>query len=658
MVFALAGALALLRSGSAASVLAVAPSLPRSGAAEGASGAAEGASGAAERASGASWLGSSLFGCSAVGLRHVAFPALSSGRSAWVFTGEGGADGRIFGASGASGAAAVVSAKEVGFPSWRITLASPSPGVVVHFSGDISTEQVAAGYGAYLAIIYAGSSGRRVGLDESVPVVGSVTGALGAAEVWSTVPSGAVTMSLDLVLNGTGTARFDHLALSALASPARSWRSKARLSPTTAVVDRISVGLGVETNPFLFSSPGAMTSEMDSTVMARLRALRPAWARIFVATDWWVTPVGDNFSSPMTKALLEDARLYASLGARLDLVLWQTPSWAPPYKGVAAQLVALLRWLEQNGVRNVGLLTLGNEPDTTYIPGTGTYGHGFPSVGAYVDALKAMRRALDQAGFEAVGLVGGDVAVAGDGFVRAVASQAAQQIGQLSFHLYPRYSSSLCVPVLQASEMAKLGARHWLPAVMWESNLEGGAGADPTFSPGEVGGELLSATYPDALKLAAFYLQTLAAGIGGVSYWEAMDMTYPEQGVMQYGLWSGAGPPRPVYYAFGLLAHFVVPGATLRAVSGGAGSLIAYEAVDPSGARALYVVNPWGAAVRVQLALPARTTVAERLLDRETVQQAEDSGALQVPASAAGVAAAAVLPPESMGVFSFVAASH
>ncbi len=506
---------------------------------------------------------------------------------------------------------------------------------------------MSGGYGAYLDIAYDGSTGRRVGLDESVPVVGSVTGAFGQSEVWSTVPPGAASMSVDLVLNGTGAATFDDLALSEIAPPIASYRRDVHLSPTTIALDRISIGLGVETNPFEFSPLGALTSERATVLTERLHVLRPAWARVFVATDWFSTPAGLDFSGPMAKALLDDVELYRSLHARVNLVLWQASSWAPPYGGLAADLVALLRWLEENHATNVGLLTLANEPDLSYIPGTGSYGEGFPTPFDYEEALHAVRRALDQAGFASIGLVGGDVAVPADGFVRAVASALAGDLGELSFHLYIPYPASLCVPTLQASEMARLGVRDRLRAVLWESNLQGGVGGNPTFSPGEVGRELLSATYPDALKLAAFYLQALAAGVGGISYWEAMDMTYPGQLTMRYGLWGSSGPPRPAYYALGLLARFLVPGSTVRAVSGGGGALVAYEAVDLGGQRAIYMINPWATSVMVRPDLPAGG-LSERLLGAATVQRSEASGALRLPAQP--VNRSIELPPESMGV--------
>ena len=83
-------------------------------------------------------------------------------------------------------------------------------------------------------------------------------------------------------------------------------------------------------------------------------------------------------------------------------------------------------------------------------------------------------------------------------------------------------------------------------------------------------------------------------------------------------------------------------------MSGGGSALVAYEAVDLGGQHAIYMINPWAASVMVGLDLPAGVGLSERLLDAATVQRAEASGALRLPAQPAN--RSIELPPESMGV--------
>ena len=128
-------------------------------------------------------------------------------------------------------------------------------------------------------------------------------------------------------------------------------------------------------------------------------------------------------------------------------------------------------------------------------------------------------------------------------------------------------------------------------------------------------------------------------------------MSYPSGSLMQYGLWGSSGPVRPVYFAYELLSRVLVPGSSLRAVSGGTGAVIAYEAVDPNGARSLLVLNPWASSVRVHLQVPAGTPLAETVLDASSVRQAEATGALALSSIAVG-SRSSVLRAQSMAVFS------
>lgn len=599
-----------------------------------------------------SWLGASLFGCSLSGLRAVPLGALRSGSRDWSFAAAAGASGELDRAGGPpSVQSATITAASAGLAAWRRNLPAPSAGSVLRFTAHVSTENVAGGFGAYLAVSYRSASGSQLGVDESVPALGDVAGALGDAEVWSTVPAGAATVALELVLDGAGEASFTSPALASAAPVAASAPSSVTLTPTSTVLGRLDTGFGVQTNPFEFSSMNGFSAASGATEASRLKALAPAWARVFVSTAWWATPTGFDFDTPMAEALLAEAQLYAAIGTRLNLVVWEAPSWSPPYGALAADLVVLLTWLKAHGAADVGLVTLGNEPDSGLIPGTGTYGKMFPSVVDYEEAMVVVRQALDAADDSGIGLVNGDVAVAGDGFARATAAQLSSDSAQLSFHLYVPYRASLCAPVLRAGEMAELAASTGRSAVLWESNLQGGSGHDPTFSPGDVGGVLLSSTYGDALKLAAFYLQALASGVTGISYWEAMDMSYPSGDLMQYGLWGASGPVRPVYFAYELLSRLLVPGSSLRAVSGGTGSVIAYEAVEPNGGTSLLVLNPWASSVRVHLQVPGRTALEETVLDASSVQQAEATGALSLSPIAVG-SRSSMLPAQSMAVFS------
>ncbi|MGO4271862.1 hypothetical protein AB4Z22_18810, partial [Paenibacillus sp. TAF58] len=134
------------------------------------------------------------------------------------------------------------------------------------------------------------------------------------------------------------------------------------------------------------------------------------------------------------------------------------------------------------------------------------------------------------------------------------------------------------------------------------------------FSPGTVNGVLMTNRYPSMLKLSAYVMQTLAAGVKGAAYWEAFDMNFgdtnSETWMMRYGLWGAKSDPdpyrlRPAYYSYQLLSSQIQPGASIRKVTSNSANttLLSYMIDKPDGSQALFLLNPWDQPVTITATL-------------------------------------------------------
>ncbi|HEX6971105.1 MAG TPA: hypothetical protein VF234_02665, partial [Limnochordia bacterium] len=449
-------------------------------------------------------------------------------------------------------------------------------------------------------------------------------------EMYGEVPEATAAITLRLLLHGRGTAWFDDVFCETFppidAEPAPS----VRLRVTDEVMHDGLLGFGVQHNPFA-RMPGSRLTERDwAVVVERLNALRPRWVRVFTDTRWWSPVAGGpyRFDTPAVTALLETLRVYDDMGARINLVMWRPTDW---YPGAAERLThamaALIEWLRAQGIDRIAALTFYNEPDQEF--------RG--SVAEYTALYRQMAATLAARGLSDVALVGADATQHGDRFFDAVATSLGSSIGMLGYHEYLDYRGSLRMPILHAArQLQRAEAAGTPPVYIWEFNLTGGTGAG-TYSPGrDEAGQLLPERYSTALKLAAFALQALDAGVRGLSYWEAFDMVYPGGQVMSFGLWGSAAerlPIRPVYYAYGLLSRLVEPRAAIRRVATEpGGALITLAVVNPDGRLVLYLLNPWGEPVDVEARLPmAAAEIDQYTLSRSTVQAALQRQALQLP---------------------------
>lgn len=582
------------------------------------------------------WLGDNLFGAGDLGQGTPVLLASSGtmgGFGAWQSNASPPVTAAVeAGAGRGGGYGAVLQVPSTVARSWysfEQTLASPSQGVILHFSAWVRTEQVTGGFGAYLAINYYSADGARITFSQSPGLTGNNDWT--PMTVWSIVPAGTQRFMCNLILYGYGTAVFDGVTLRSHAPVPADYAPEVQLHVTRQRLSSGLYGFGVQTNPQAFLPPNVMTGQDVQLVRSRLEALRPAWVRIFTDTSWWVTDNGYDFTLPGAAAILDVVRLYEPIGTRANLVMWRTSaSLSSDYGQLVAAMVALIKWLREQRMNNIRALTLYNGPDV-----------GFPGTTAeYVDMYRRMADALHQSGLADIELVGGDVSQYGATFLDAVAPPLKGTIGMLSYHDYVQYEQPLILPVRLAEQMAGTAKEDGTPAVFqWESNVTGGQGAG-TFSPGlDSKGVLLSARYATALKLVAFYLQELAAGLKGSSYWDLFDYFYgTESGspLMQFGLWGAKRegyPLRPIYYAYQLLTGLIVPGTNLLQVEASPSrALIAYSADPGGGRRILYVLNPWAEPVRVQVQLAERPLWLQRwTLDRDTVAVAIRERRLQLP---------------------------
>lgn len=585
-------------------------------------------------------LGAKLFG-QAISAAALPQPVIGPGfegadiRRAWQTSAEAGQTLLFQSGAGRGGSVAAVAQvgpqAAVSWPNFGQTLNAPPPGTLLHFTAWVRTEDVRDGYGAYLGIDYHRANGERITWSQS----GSLRGSNGwtRLDLYGEVPENTATITLRLLLHGRGTAWFDGASCEAFPPQAAAPASFVRLKVTDEVVQAGLLGFGVENNPFAFDQENALTERDRALITERLRALRPRWVRVFTDTRWWAAAPGGpyRFDMPAVQALLEDLRLYDELGTQINLVMWRPTEWSPEaFPQLTAAMAALIEWLRGQGIDHIAALTLYNEPDQEF--------RGSPA--EYVALYRQLSAALADRGLGDITLVGADATQHGDRFFDAVAEPLRGRIGMLSFHEYVNYRASLRIPLLHAARQVQRAREAGTPAVyVWEFNLTGGDGAG-TFSPGrDEEGRLLPERYPTALKLVAYALQALQAGVQGLAYWEAFDMVYPGGYAMSFGLWGPAAegaPLRPVYYAYQLLSRLVEPGAAIRRIEAEpAGALITLAVANPDGSQVLYLLNPWDEPVQAEVRLPAAgARVARYTLEAAAVMEAMRLQTAQLPAEA------------------------
>lgn len=647
--------------GAAAGQAAPASAAPVSAAARGAFGEVVGV---APRLTAATWPGE---------LGTMVFPALQSAPPVSVSVVDPGFEAKsaswytVFGApksaglidgvgrgAGVGGRIIVPTGATISFPKIAQDIASPPPaGAYLELTVWVKTDTVSGAYGAYVGVDFLNSAGARITYMQSSGLNGTNDWTKLTAR--GTVPAGTTKLTINLMLNGLGTAYFDDVALARLYTITPAHAPTVALSSTSALLTAGLVGVGVQNNPFGFADWGAMTPARLAVVEDRLAQLRPSWVRVFATPSWWGTAAGArDYTGSEVNGIAETVRVYAQYGTKVNLVLYRPADWDPTsLPWMRSAMIDLVTWLRTTkGLDNVAAITLCNEPDRV-----------FPSTSDYAAFHSAMRAELDAAGYEDIILIGADVAGGPAGLFENVAATMAASVGQLSFHHYPVYNQSLASSLTDATTFGSLTAASTIPKVVeWEANMYGVTASSFGNAKAADGTRLLE-RFPSALTYAAYALQVLASGVHGFMYWEVFDMYYGADldptYLMINGLWSDTRTGmtlRHMYYPFSLVAKFVEPGANVRQlVPSATGALVTTLVENPDGSRVLYVVNPWPDPTDITFDWGASASTLEKYVcDQTAVSTAVTAQSLFLPHSSVTTTAgvlAETIPAESLVVF-------
>lgn len=540
----------------------------------------------------------------------------------WSFDGAPGATGGIEKTVGRDltfgGVVRVRAGSPAAWPRLKQWMTAPPAAAVLRLRGWTRTERVVGGHGAYLSIEFYDKNNKRLGFGQGIGVTG--TQGWTRLSAVATVPRNATRMSVNCLLNGTGTAYFDHISLQRvhLLVPAHSPTVDLTVRDTAVVPGLL--GMGLQDNGHAWASYGRMTRPQRDLITERLAWMRPSWLRTFVDRSWWERRPGDyRFDGAEIGGVAAAMAAYAAVGARINVVMWRPTDWRPADTARLADCFdALLGWVRGRGLQ-VDAVTFVNEPDREY---TG-------SSDDYLAVLQGLRQRLHRAGWSGVDVVGGDVA-ASPQFYSAAVSDPTRSSDMLSFHTYVAHEESLHAPLYRAQEFVDMSGSSTSrpPIMLWESNATSRTGRH-AFSPGRAkDGRLTVERYPSMLTWTSYALQALATGVQGICYWETMDSFY--QGnrgyLMEFGLWEGTHRDvalRHSYHLFGLLSRYIQPGADLISIQADRRAALVTAAVrNPDGSRALYLLNPWPDPTTAALTLPGwESQLREHRWTRATADQ-------------------------------------
>ncbi|MFP4029296.1 MAG: hypothetical protein ACLFWL_16025 [Candidatus Brocadiia bacterium] len=358
------------------------------------------------------------------------------------------------------------------------------------------------------------------------------------------------------------------------------------------ISDRRFHGLGFQADPFVYDETNCQAGVEESDfklIEERIRAIRPAIARIFVAVEWFNPSLdGKTFDweTAELKNLLRQLRLLDSLGTRINLVLFRPfPGEHEETLKLVEAMLVLIRHLHERGLKTIRWLTLYNEPDTFYPQDTSlarkVLQERFESTELRWDDYVQLNRHAAQMLREQkldgpLKLIVADT-VWGHPFRLERMNLAAEAFSDLDvvygYHNYSPEDSTLhgdkeewAYPgIVREAELLREIVGQNSPLMLWEFNNSGpGFGSHfPGLGPG--GSDLLG-SLRSAVQTSDIILSAAGAGIDGLCLWCSHDMIYlgnKKGNPMRFGLWRYKWEdwqPRPCYHYFALLCRAFRPG--------------------------------------------------------------------------------------------------
>jgi len=403
-------------------------------------------------------------------------------------------------------------------------------------------------------------------------------------------------------------------------------------------------GLGFQADCYIYDDVNRQmgVGEDDyELVERRLKALRPSVVRVFVPiTEFNPTCDGATYAwdTPEFQRQLRLLRVVREAGATVNVCMSPATNTQMREEGMEATAVDLVEHLiRDEGLDNIGWLSLFNEPDTLYRHDSPLYERLYadrdtaasPHWDRYVAKHRATRAMLEQRGLApTVRLIVADTvwgyAMRRERMTMSVRDFADLDVGY-SYHSYvvdsPGFYDSIAdfrppdgLGGEAAAHRQLLGPDREL--MCWEFN-NAGIGFGSAFPGTGPHGEDLLGTFGSAVSVSRKVLGALAGGVDGMALWCMGDMFYASglrQGVMYFGLWRykwRGWRPRPVYYYYAALIGALRGGATLHSVDGAGEGVVALAARDDEG-WAIVLLNTGAEATTASLRLPA-TGPARRL---------------------------------------------
>lgn len=393
-------------------------------------------------------------------------------------------------------------------------------------------------------------------------------------------------------------------------------------------------GIGVQADAYIFDDvnrAAGVTDDDLALLERRLRALRPAVARLFVEVQWF-NPSLDGCTFTWDAAgyqnLLRQLRLLQELGTDANLVMFQ-PMFATREQitpAVAAMVAMLERLVTQEGLRNLRWLTLWNEPDSLFPHDSPLYRRVFgekklqerPPWSEYVRAnLEADVLLRERGLYPQIRLLVADTVwgapIRRERLELSLAAFGAMDVAY-GYHNYnpevpsfyegnPNYAYAGMAP--EAALFRDLvGPDREL--MLWEFNTCGIAGFHSHFPGVGPAGIEQVASVAGAVDVAAKVLAAAACGIDGFCLWCLHDMCYcgsTKPSVMRFGLWrykTEQWLARPSYHYYAALMQAFRPGVRLLRSTGG-GAAVHLLAGEYDGKRTVAVLNARDRAVTVTI---------------------------------------------------------
>jgi hypothetical protein len=379
---------------------------------------------------------------------------------------------------------------------------------------------------------------------------------------------------------------------------------------TSEVIGPPLIGFGAEMNPYLYCTPnwGEVNETNVKDLEAKVVALHPQHARIFMMLDWFSDKPNDEISRTdprIRESFIRTVRLAQRAGATVNVTLW-FGFWKTPAESMRrfADILAML--VNDEHLTAIQYVTIGNE--------TNDHEDKIP-ITRYNQCYLAIDRELRRVGLrDRIKIISGDLTMTNqERWFANIAQNLAQISDGYSIHVYWDYwdTAKLQRRVDEVPRIvAALPAGTQRPLYITEFGVRG---VHRRFDePGDaLDGTPICDTPEQAMQIAWFMIEAINHGYVAMVQWDCYVAWYDR--LMSYGLIDDVRhgfKTRPAYDVLRLFTHTTQPGWRAIKVDGDAENFAVAATRSDDGDVALYLLNRSDRekAMRVQLGKPAFAT--------------------------------------------------